>query len=322
MDLQSLGTFDIHAHFLLPSSEREARDVWQAMLGQGIYFAAPHVWSVEHTLTHMDQAGTAMQLLSYIPSRLRMLREANDYGATVVDQHPSRFGLLAALPTDNVEAAIAEAKRAHEELGADGFAVTANYNGTYLGDPSLRPLWELLASWDAVVFVHPDARKPAVLGHPVPLYEVAFETARAVFDMMFREVFSDYPEITFVVAHCGGAFPALTGRLSMLGNESWVPQGITAESVARQSERLFVDTAATATLHALQPALATVGDDHIVYGSDWGAPCTTPASMAANRDGLFSCGALDEAQAERVLGRGWELFPAAAARRRASLGMG
>lgn len=319
-DDQQLGTLDIHAHFLLPATDRQARDVWQAMLGQGIYFAAPHIWSVEHTLTHMDAAGTSMQLLSYIPANLPMLRAANDYGAQVVREHPGRFGHLAALPTNDASAAITEAKRVREVNAPDGFAVTANYQGVHLGDASLRPLWELLDSWGSVVFVHPDARVAPVLDHPAPLYEVAFETARTVFDMMFRRTIADFPNITFVIAHCGGAFPALTGRLGLLGNESWVPVGITADEVADQAARLYVDTAATATLHALQPALATVGAEHIVYGSDWGAPCTTPESMAQNLSGLSECGALDADEAAAVLTRGWELFPAARERRLRSLG--
>ncbi|MBB5957346.1 putative TIM-barrel fold metal-dependent hydrolase [Saccharothrix tamanrassetensis] len=305
---------DIHAHFALPSTADERVRAWQAMLGRGIYFPEPHEWSVERTLSYMDSSGTAMQLLSNVPDSLPALRASNDYGATLVADHPSRFGLLAALPTDDIWAALAEATRARDVLGADGFAVTTNYHGVHLGDESLTPLWEQLDAWRAVVFVHPDARRPPTLDHPAPLYEVAFDTARTVFDMVFRKTFARHPGITFVIAHCGGAFPALTGRLRLLGNESWVPQRITADDVDAQVSTLYVDTAATAVAQSLLPAVATVGADHIVYGSDWGAPCTTEASAEANRSGLGQCGALSPREADGVRDRALDLFPEAARR--------
>ena len=61
----------------------------------------PPEWSVERTLAYMDRTGIQMQMLSNIPKVLEALRASNDYGAWLVDQHPSRFGLLAALPTDD-----------------------------------------------------------------------------------------------------------------------------------------------------------------------------------------------------------------------------
>ncbi|WP_242904963.1 amidohydrolase family protein [Actinomadura terrae] len=308
------GYVDVHAHFTPPSTEEERVRGWQAMLAKGIYFREPHEWSLERTLAYMDASGTAMQMLSNIPGDLRRLRASNDYGASLVASHPSRFGLLAALPTDDPAAAVNEAGRARDDLDADGFAVTTNYKGVHLGHESLDPLWERLDDWAAVVFVHPDARLPPVLDHPVPLYEVAFDTARTVFDMVFRKTFARYPNITFVIAHCGGAFPALTGRLELLGNESWVPQGVTAEEVDRQTSTLYVDTAATAFPHSLLPAMATVGADHIVYGSDWGAPCTTEATAESNRTSLLECGALSADEADAVGGRALELFPRAAQR--------
>jgi predicted TIM-barrel fold metal-dependent hydrolase len=306
---------DVHAHFSVPTSADERRRIWQRMLGEGIYFPEPFEWSVERTLAYMDASGTGMQLLSNIPSNLPALQASNDYAAGLVEQFPSRFGFLAALPTDDPEAAVAEAQRARDCLGADGFAVTGNYRGSYLGGETLAPLWRQLDEWESVVFVHPDARLGAVLDHPVPLYEVAFETARTVFDMMFRRTFQRYPGITFVVAHCGGAFPALTGRLGLLGDEAWVPQGISADDVDEQASRLYVDTAAVATVHALLPAIAAVGADHIVYGSDWGAPCTTEESAERNRLSLDHCGALSAEQASAVRSRADALFPEAARRR-------
>ncbi len=311
---EPLGHVDIHAHFSPPTSPRRRRRAWQAALSQGVYQPEPFEWSLERTLAQMDAAGTATQLLSNIPRDLASLRASNDYGAEIVARHPTRFGLLAALPTDDVAAALAEAARARDSLAADGFAVTAAYNGVHLGDESVEPLLARLDEWGAVVFVHPDARRPPTLGHPAPLYEVAFETGRVVMDMLINRTFQRFPNITFVIAHCGGAFPTLTGRLRLLGNESWVPVGVTAEDVDAQVAGLYLDTAGVASAHALAPALATVGADHIVYGSDWGAPCTTPATAAANHRSLAECGLFTAAELDGIRWRALDLFPSLARR--------
>ena len=77
-----------------------------------------------------------MQMLSNIPKQLNHLRNSNEYAASLVMKYPTRFGLLAALPTDDPGAALAEIDRAVHNFNADGFAVTCNYNVVFLGDRS------------------------------------------------------------------------------------------------------------------------------------------------------------------------------------------
>ncbi|MEU6155369.1 amidohydrolase family protein [Actinosynnema sp. NPDC047251] len=207
------GYIDIHAHFTTPATEDQSRRAWQKMLSQGIYLPEPFEWSLDRTLEYMNLSGTAMQFLSNIPASRAALQASNDYGATIVARHPTRFGLLAALPTNNPAAALDEAVRGRVALGASGFAVTANYSGTHLGIDDLFPLWEQLNDWGSVVLVHPDGRQAPTLDHPAPLYEVAFETARTVFDMMFRRVFFQFPNINTMdppeaIAPCSTAFRA------------------------------------------------------------------------------------------------------------------
>jgi len=45
---------------------------------------------------------------------------ANDYAASLVADHPARFGLLAALPLHDPGETVREVGRAVNELGADG----------------------------------------------------------------------------------------------------------------------------------------------------------------------------------------------------------
>ena len=275
----------------------------------------PFKWDPESTLSYLDRAGIAMQMLSNIPKQLDALRSSNDYAATLVAKYPSRFGLLAALPTDDPRAALAEIDRASRDLHADGFAVTCIYNGVCLGDSSLNDVWAELNRRHAVVFVHPDAYAPASMGRPSPLIEVAFETTRVVVDMLYAGVFRKYPKIRFILAHCGGALPVLAGRLKLLGTESWVPNpyNITQKEIQQQLSSLYLDTAATAP-NGMAPALLMVSPDHLVYGTDCGVPSSSESTMEANKKAILNYEGLSESQRLAIGRNVLPLFPAAAAR--------
>jgi len=306
---------DVHAHFYPPetAAQREARLV--AMKEAGWAISKPPCWDLESTLSYMDRTGIAMQMLSNIPKNLDALRASNDYAASVVRMHPTRFGLLTALPTDSPEDALAEIDRASRELQTDGFAVTCHYNGVYLGDARLDPVWEELNRRCAVVFAHPNAYGPAVLGRPCALADVAFETARTVIDMLYAGTFRKFPDIQFVLAHCGGALPALSGRLLLLGHESWVPNPnrVTPTEFRTHLRRLYLDTAATCPT-TLGPALAMTTHDHLVYGSDCGVPCTTDSTMRVNLEALLNYAGLTQDQIEDIGHNALRLFPTAAER--------
>ena len=269
-------------------------------------------WDQAGILTYLDRAGISMQMLSVVPKTVEALKASNDYGASLVNRHPSRFGLLAALPTDDPPACLAEIRRAKSELHADGFAATCHYNDVYLGDPSLEPVMEELDRLGAVVFMHPDAYKPAVQGRPAPLIEVAFETTRTLVDMLYAGTFRRHPNIKFIASHGGGALPLLADRLELLGAEPWVPNpnGIAKEEIKEQLSRLYVDTAAVGVA-ALMPALRLVGKKHVVYGADCGVPCSTEATMEENRKNILGYEGLTEEEKDAIGHNVKVLFPEA-----------
>ncbi|WP_405163906.1 amidohydrolase family protein [Nocardia sp. NBC_01499] len=314
--MTATGWIDIHAHFSTPSTDEQRHAAWEAMHKLGFMAPHPHVWTPETALASMDRAGVAMQLLSNVPHTHAALRDANTYGATLVADHPSRFGLLAALPTDDPDAALAELDHADGELSADGWAVSTTYAGVNLSSPSLEPVWAELDRRHATVFVHPDTTTLPQLGLPTPLVEVAFDTARTVVAMMYGGVFHRHPNIRFVLAHCGGALPGLSGRIGLLGTEAWVPgaAGITPDEIRAQLGRLYLDTAASGTDANIAAALTMVPADHIVYGTDSGVPCSTEDTIAANIAALRDSTVLDGAQVDHIGSRAFDLVPSAAHR--------
>ncbi|KAI2844411.1 hypothetical protein CBS12448_2461 [Aspergillus niger] len=319
---QPTGWLDIHGHFQVPKSEAAAREGMKAFHQACFLVQEPYHWQADETLRYNDTAGVQLQMLSAIPpGPVEGLRQSNDYGAQMVRQWPGRFGLLAGLPTDNPDACLEEIQRVtnrnseHYRIPADGFATSTVYNGVSLADPRLRPVWEELHTRRAVVHIHPNALAPPQHGLPAPLVEVALDTTRTVVAMLYQGVFRDFPDIVFVLGHCGAAVPVLSGRLALLGTENWVPnpQGLRREDVEAALRRLYVDTAATAKT-GLAPAVHMCGVAHCVYGSDCGVPCSTATTMDENRSDVGRFEMENGIPPETIGMNGWRLFPAAAER--------
>jgi len=313
--MAELGWLNIHGHFYLPQSDEERKQQIKTMRDAAFMVPYEWSWSMEDTLAYMDKAGIQMQMLSYLPPDLAKLKKANDYAHELVKKHPTRFGNLAALPTNDADAALSEVERAKSGLEADGFAVSAVYKDVMLSDARMEPIWKQLNGLKATVFVHPNAYAGPTDGRPAPLIEVAFETTRVVVDMLYKGVFRRYPDIKFVIAHSGGVLPMLSGRLGLLGTESWVPnpEGITQAEIKEQLGRLYVDTAATAET-GLQPAMKMVGPEHVIYGDDCGVPCSTTNTMESNRQSVLGVAESLGVDGNKIGGNAWKLFPSAAAR--------
>ncbi|KAJ5104992.1 hypothetical protein NUU61_002339 [Penicillium alfredii] len=311
------GWLDIHGHFQPPMSSEEAQNSLKVFSRAKFILNEPAAWSAEEVLRYNDTANVRMQMLSFLPTTHDRLKRANDFGAAIVEKYPARFGLLAALPTDNPAACVAEIRRVTSTFRTppDGFATTTVYNGVSLADPKLEPVWTELNARRAVVHIHPNAIAPSATELPTPLVEVAFDTTRTVISMLYSGVFRKFPNIQFVVGHCGAALPALSGRVELLGTEKWVanPNHITREEIKTQLGRLYVDTAATAK-SGLVPAVQMCGVGRCVYGADCGVSCSTEATMEENRHDVQVFEREMSIPVNTIGENGWKLFPAAAKR--------
>lgn len=314
------GWIDVHAHFAPPRTEAQRAAIWSALQADNWVGCQPPEWTIEERLAYMDQVGIAMQMLSLVGPTPEAARAANAHGADMVRAHPTRFGLLAGLPTADADSALAELAHA-DELGADGVAVYCRYDGVALSDERLEPLWSTLDDRAAVVFVHPNHATPGEFDRPGVLMDVTYQTASVVTDMLYADVFRRHPSIRFVLAHGGGALPGLSGRLNLLGTQPWIPNphGITSKDIVGQLAKLYLDTAMTGGDAGLAAALGMTPFEHIVYGSDCGAPCTQEDTAITNLRQLLASSHLPEG-ASRMIGRNaLPLFPAAAERLHATL---
>ena len=153
------------------------------------------------------------------------------------------------------------------------------------------------------------------MGRPCALMDVAFETARTVTDMIYQGMFRRFTDLTMILAHCGGALPAMSGRLLLPGNEDWIPNPnrVSTEEMSQNLQRFFLGTAGVCPT-ALAPALVMTSPERLVYGSDCGVPCSTHRTMDSNLKALLDFPALTPEQVQQIGRRALELFPAAKVR--------
>lgn len=264
-------------------------------------------FAAETSIDFMDRTGVAGQLLSnYGPQTTAAMIAANDHGAALVKARPDRFGLLAQLPMAEPESALAELRRGIDELDVEGFAIQSNYSGVYLGDQRFEPIWAELDRRRATLFIHPTplGYEETRLGRPGALIEAPFDTARTVVDMLYAGVFRRYGNFNVILAHAGGALPSLAGRLETLGPWplGWAdnPQHVTASEMRETFARLYYDTALAGTSHSLDPVLDVTTPDHVLYGADFGAPCTYIEVCQAHLDAVRSNKRLDAAERNAI----------------------
>jgi predicted TIM-barrel fold metal-dependent hydrolase len=151
----------VHAHFVTDEYVRAARSAG--------YLAPDGMpewpqWNLNEQLSAMDRRDIRRAILSIsspgmdlgdIATARAIAEHVNDDAAKTVRDHPGRFGFFASLPLPDVDAAVAELRRAVDTLGASGVILDSNIDGHYLGDRIFEPVWAELNARRAVLFVHP-----------------------------------------------------------------------------------------------------------------------------------------------------------------------
>ncbi|WP_425826952.1 amidohydrolase family protein [Streptomyces fractus] len=212
---------DVHAHFLTDAYVAAATAAGHAHPDGLAYWPT---WSPEDHLKLMDEGSIATSVLSMSSpgthfgddtAARALTRQVNEYGASLVHDHPGRFGLFASLPLPDIEGSLTEIAYAFDELRCDGVALMTNVHGRYLGDAAFAPVWADLERRGAAVFVHPTSPPnpdPVSLGKPRAMLEFLFDSARTAADLSFAGVLTRYPGIRWVFTHGGGPAPPPRGR--------------------------------------------------------------------------------------------------------------
>ena len=315
---------DVHAHVIVPEITRAAdpADAWRPAVrrdagaqvvefgGRSIRSAVGEFVDVDRILAEAAATGVErlvlspwVNLLPYdldLAAAVRACRVQNDALAAIRAAHPDRVAALGAVPLQDPRAAVDELTRLIGELGLGGAEVAASVAGASLGDDRFLPFWEAAEDLGSVILVHPTTR-----GFDLPVLEHFYlwntvgnplETAVAGAHLVMAGVLERFPRLRLVLAHGGGALPAVRGRLRRA--HSFQPQARSRlmGSPDASLRRLYYDTV-THDADLLRALVAYAGADHVLLGSD------RPFDMGSDDPvGEVRALALDEAAERAVLG--------------------
>jgi len=285
---------DVHAHLVPVDHAALARiaDVeWQAEDGalwvDGHLLRVADLYHPERLLGWMDRNGVQRALISAPPplyrqhlkatQALEWARYLNDGLLEIAARHGERLGALLHLPLEHPTVAqLLEA--AYEGSGCAGFALAAGGTSRIdFADARHADLWQALDRRGAFVFIHPghccDDRLARfylenLLGNP-------YETTVAATQLVMADIPRRYPGIRFCLAHGGGLFAAVCGRLQR-GYDTGrpgVPRDI--EPPLQAARRFYVD-GITHLPAGLRLAAEVFGESHVLFGSDWPFPMGMP----------------------------------------------
>jgi predicted TIM-barrel fold metal-dependent hydrolase len=308
-------TVDTHHHMLPDFFWRETN-----LPGKPVGGIAPPPWSKESSLSVMDDTGIDFAVLSVSTPGVHvgddakarnLARRCNDLSATLVRDHPDRFGGFACLPLPDVDGSLKELEYAMDVLKLDGVVLFSNSNGVYLGDARLEPVFEELNRRGTVVFVHPTASpdpQAHQLGLPDSLMDFPHDTSRALAQMHYSNRLARTPNVKYIFSHAGGTIPYLATRFGIVDEMKVIPGHEERGSAADTLRRLYWDTALAWKNPILEMLRSVAGIDQVLYGSDY--PYLRRDLVVRSRAELRDTSALNEKERAAVLsGNAMRLFP-------------
>lgn len=263
------GLVDVHQHVIPPS--------WRALAEQGtgnVGWRLP-AWDPEAAHLFRQARGIEAAVLSNNISSVlvgrtdqaRMVRESNDYCASLVAETPQELGFFASLPLPDLDGALTEVARSLDDLGAEGVVLPTSVAGAYLSEPAFEPLWAELDHRQAVIFLHPDEPTfPPVSGVPAVLVDFVVETMRCAVGLVAHGVVHRHPGVQIILSHGGGGLASIAHRVSY-GLPMIHPERSEEEWLA-DFRSFYVETALASTDPALSALTAFLPEGHVLFGTD------------------------------------------------------
>ncbi|MTV82722.1 amidohydrolase family protein [Secundilactobacillus folii] len=243
---------------------------------------------MEQRINFLDAHGMQMQVLSdmglentdpkvAIPLAQRM----NDQLVAIIQAHPSRFSGFAALPLEDVDAAVTELKRAVKK-GLKGTMIHGRINNQWLDDPKFKPLWQVAADLNVPVYIHPSVIDPVVMQryylsdqYPVatggalglPGFGWHAETGLEFTRMVLAGRFDEFPNLKIMMGHWGELYSFYMHRL----DETIMPThpAIKHDISDYFHRNLYVSPSGMFDQNQLNWAVAEFGADHVMFSTDY-----------------------------------------------------
>lgn len=246
--------------------------------------------AAEERLADMDSAGIDHQVLAVTAPGTQVLdadegtriaRLANDRLAEIVRAHPTRFSALAVVSFEDVDAAVAELRRAVGELGLKGLILNDHIRGSYIDDPRFAPLLATLEELDVPVYLHPSTPPNRMIA---PYREAGLDGAVLGFGasaglhalrMVTAGLFDRHPGLRLVIGHLGEALPFWLHRIDHMHGKAVRSGRYEALKPLRQPvseyfrSQIWLTTSGMPWAPAIMFCREVVGADRVMYAMDY-----------------------------------------------------
>ena len=240
----------------------------------------------EVRLQEMDKHGVDMSVLSVTTPGVQVetnreiaitkARQANDFLATVIQRHPTRFSGFAHLALQDPNEAANELERSVKQLGLCGALINGHTNGEYLDEEKFWPVWERAEDLGVPIYLHPANAydSPHCLeGHPSlagPVWAWGIETATHALRLVFGGVFDRFPKSTLILGHMGEMLPfvlwRLDSRYKIMNHGSKTIQKLPSQYIR---DNIMITTSGACDVPALLCSLLSIGADRIMFSIDY-----------------------------------------------------
>ena len=214
---------------------------------------------------------------------VELAKIANDEMAELVQKYPDKFpAAVAALPMNDIDAALKEVDRAITELGFRGVQIHSDINGKPLDSPEFMPLFEKMAHYDLPILLHPQIRTNKVPDYPNEtesyymihiIFAWPYQTTVAMTRLAMSGIFEKYPTLKIITHHCGAMVPFFEQRINVGYMSHQKRMDFKHASVLTKQPReyfrmFYGDTALYGSLPGLMCGYAFFGADHMVFATD------------------------------------------------------
>ena len=202
---------------------------------------------------------------------VELARFQNDHLARMVEKYPDRFAAIATLPLQVPGEALKELERAAKQLHLRGVEIGSHVSQRELGDEAFWPIYKELEDLDLPIFIHPhhvagldrllNFYLNNLIGNPL-------DTTIAAANLIFSGVLEKYPRLKIILAHAGGQFPYIIGRME----HGYQVRPECQEKVHKSPLAFFKSFYFDIITHnpdALRYLISLAGSDHVLLGSDY-----------------------------------------------------
>jgi predicted TIM-barrel fold metal-dependent hydrolase len=300
---------DVHHHCLPINVYREFHDPAappkRVLIDNNDFTFAPKLHSIETHLRDMDFAGVDMSLLTIAQyanlASPDLCRRINEGYAEIVAARPDRFIATGCVPVYFPEQAGEEIDYIIKELKFPAITLLTSQGAdlTMSTREKMWPIYEKMAKYDIPAFLHPHL-KPAGIELEFTINRSigrGFDATKGALRIMY-DVFTDFPDLKFVLPHYGGVLLAMKGRImnfyepaeelgisipKEIGSMSRTPLELDELKIKPAFDKLFdklyIDGAGSAGWEPITKlAMMTVKHDHLMWGTDY------PYEIHAGRD--------------------------------------